>query len=62
MHLTGIKIALAEVQNNDGIKLFMYFRLAEYLSDALDTLRPPAPPEGVPLSELGAWLHAHHKI
>jgi hypothetical protein len=46
VHLTGIKVTLAEV-HNDNIKLFMYFRLADYLSDALHTLRPPpAPPEG----------------
>lgn len=32
---------------NGTLKMFMYFRLADYLADALDTLRPPPIPAGV---------------
>jgi hypothetical protein len=49
-HLTGIKLALSP-DRNDVLKLLMYYRLADYLSDALQTLRPPPPPSpenGIP--------------
>lgn len=41
-HLTGIN--LAGSPPNDLLKLSMYYRLADYLSDALHTLRPPPLP------------------
>ncbi len=56
-HLTGIKFPLspsASEVRNDLLKGFMYFRLADYLSEALHTLRPPPlPPEGGLLGMLG---------
>jgi hypothetical protein len=49
-HLTGIKFPLSpsfpSELRNDLLKRFMYYRLANYLSEALHTLRPPPPPEG----------------
>jgi hypothetical protein len=53
-HLTGIKLALSP-DRNDVLKLLMYYRLADYLSDALQTLRPPPPPSpenGIPWTSL----------
>jgi hypothetical protein len=53
-HLTGIKLALSP-NRNDVLKLLMYYRLADYLSDALQTLRPPPPPSpenGIPWTSL----------
>jgi hypothetical protein len=62
-HLTGIKLTpLSELTASDTIKEFMYFQLADYLSDPLDTLRPPAPPADLPLSELGTWVRNQHRI
>ena len=47
-HLTGIKLPLSPdlETRNVLLKLSMYYRLADYLSDALKTLRPPPLPEG----------------
>jgi hypothetical protein len=42
-HLTGIDITLPE---NAIVKSFMYYRLADYLAEALHTLRPPPLPMG----------------
>jgi hypothetical protein len=49
-HLTGIKLLPSQSfrhpeDRNLLIKVLMYFRLADYLSDALHTLRPPPLPE-----------------
>jgi hypothetical protein len=44
--LTGLQIALPSVLQNEVLKLFMYHRLADYLADALHTLRPPPLPGG----------------
>ena len=45
-HVTGIKLPLSPSElRNDLLKRFMYYRLADYLSEALHTLRPPPPPE-----------------
>jgi hypothetical protein len=56
-HLTGLKFPLSPPSKlgNDLIKRFMYYRLADYLSEALQTLRPPPPPpsEGEILGILG---------
>src|SRR5262249_46367882 len=41
-HLTGATLPL----HKDLLKQFMYYRLADYLAEALNTLRPPPPPEG----------------
>ena len=38
-HLTGTNLA-GGPPPNELLKLFMYYRLADYLSDALHTLRP----------------------
>jgi hypothetical protein len=43
-HLTGINLA-GGPPSNELLKLLMYYRLADYLSDALHTLRPPPLPE-----------------
>jgi hypothetical protein len=51
-HLTGIKLAGSPARN-EFLKELMYYRLADYLSDALQTLRPPLPPEGGLLGMLG---------
>jgi hypothetical protein len=45
-HLTGLHFAAPVAGNNELLKLFTYYWLADYLSSALQTLRPPAPPEG----------------
>jgi hypothetical protein len=53
-HLTGIQRTLplpSEIDNNI-LKSFMYHRLTDYLSVALNTLRPPPLPEG---GLLGLW-------
>jgi hypothetical protein len=42
--LTGTNLALSP-DHNYFLKWLMYYRLAGYLSDALQTLRPPPPPE-----------------
>lgn len=39
-HLTGLTLPL----HPDLLKRFIYYRLADYLSEALRTLRPPPPP------------------
>jgi len=56
-HLTGIKFPLSQSLDpklrNDLLKRFMYYRLADYLSNALHTLRPPPIPEGGLLGMLG---------
>lgn len=56
-HLTGIKFPLSPSLDpklrNDLLKRFMYYRLADYLSNALHTLRPPPIPEGGLLGMLG---------
>jgi hypothetical protein len=39
-HLTGLTVPMDPVL----VKLFIYYRLADYLSAALHTLRPPPPP------------------
>jgi hypothetical protein len=46
-HLTGVKLPLSSPSavGNWLLKQFMYFRLADYLSEALNTLRPPPLPE-----------------
>jgi hypothetical protein len=61
-HLTGIHATLPDPTfDNDLLKGFMYHRLAHYLADALQTLRPPPLPEGGILSGLfqtpqhGGW-------
>jgi hypothetical protein len=52
-HLTGLKETLPlPVGLDNNILRFMYHRLADYLADALHTLRPPPPPEGGVLSGL----------
>jgi hypothetical protein len=62
-HLTGIKLPLSPdlEHRNLLLKLSMYYRLADYLSDALQTLRPPPlppPPDGgIPWTSL-ARLYA----
>jgi hypothetical protein len=59
-HLTGIKKTLplpSDVDNN-FLKLLMYHRLADYLADALHTLRPPPLPEGGILGGLFATDNA----
>jgi hypothetical protein len=43
-HLTGINLA-GGPPSNEVLKLLMYYRLADYLSDALHTLPPPPPPQ-----------------
>ena len=46
-HLTGIRLPLMpspSKRQSDLLKRFMYYRLADYLSEALHTLRPPPPP------------------
>jgi hypothetical protein len=56
-HLTGINLPLSPdpEDRNLFLKLSMYLRLAFYLSDALQTLRPPPPPEGgIPWTSLAA--------
>jgi hypothetical protein len=47
-HLTGIQSEgfITSVLGSSGLRLFMYHRLADYLADALHTLRPPALPMG----------------
>lgn len=52
-HLTGIKLPWSPAARNELLKEIMYYRLADYLSDALHTLRPPLPPEGGLLGMLG---------
>jgi hypothetical protein len=56
-HLTGMEamLPLAFSDSNLILKIFMYHRLADYLADALHTLRPPPPPAG---GLLGALLGA----
>jgi len=49
-YLTGTKLPL----HPDLLKPFMYYRLADYLSDVLQTLRPPPPIEGGLLGMLDA--------
>jgi hypothetical protein len=44
-HLTGIN--LVGSPPNDLLKLSTYYRLADYLSDALHTLRPPPLPQSM---------------
>jgi hypothetical protein len=45
-HLTGLQtpLPLPSGVDNDFLKAFMYHRLADYLSTALHTLRPPPLP------------------
>jgi len=52
-HITGmqIKLPLPLGLGNQHLKEFMYFQLADYLANALQTLRPPPLPK-----ELGALL------
>jgi hypothetical protein len=45
-HLTGINLA-GGPPSNALLKLLMYYRLADYLSDALHTLRPPPLPQSM---------------
>jgi hypothetical protein len=50
-HLTGVKFrtglaATPSASGNNLLKRFVYYQLADYLSEALNTLRPPPPPEG----------------
>jgi hypothetical protein len=53
-HLTGIKFPwVLAPSSNDFLKRFMYFRLADYLSEALHTLRPPPLPDSGLLGMLG---------
>ena len=61
-HLTGIQAPAPDFIGSqddrdisDLLKRFMYFRLADYLSEALHTLQPPPPPpnEGGLLGMLG---------
>jgi len=56
-HLTGIKFPLSQSLDpklrNDLLKRFMYYCLADYLSNALHTLRPPPILEGGLLGMLG---------
>jgi hypothetical protein len=42
-HLTGVKLPGPGVPPPDLLKRFMYYQLANYLSDAFQTLRPPPP-------------------
>jgi hypothetical protein len=71
MHRSLAEILTEEQQNNkqivkqltgvegspDGAKIFMYFQLADYLAEALQTLRPPPLPPTVGLSGLGALFN-----
>jgi hypothetical protein len=44
--ITGLQIKLPNPSLAPTLKLFMYHRLADYLSNALDTLKPPPLPMG----------------
>lgn len=44
--VTGVQIKLPNPTLAPTLKLFMYHRLADYLSNALDTLKPPPLPMG----------------
>jgi hypothetical protein len=59
-HLTGIQktLPLPSGLDNDILKWLMYHRLADYLADALQTLRPPPLPEGGILGGLFATENA----
>jgi hypothetical protein len=53
-NVTGMQIRLpSPIFENDFLKAFMYHRLADYLADALHTLRPPPLPAGGLLGGLG---------
>ena len=43
-HVTGVVTTLPSTVLGSYLKMFMYHRLADYLSDALHTLKPPPPP------------------
>jgi hypothetical protein len=45
-NVTGLQATLPAPVLEPYLKLFMYHRLSDYLSDALDTLKPPPLPEG----------------
>lgn len=51
-HVTGLSLTLPSKPLGPYLKMFMYHRLADYLSDALKTLRPPPLPSGGILSGL----------
>ncbi|PDT64061.1 hypothetical protein CO683_40605 [Bradyrhizobium ottawaense] len=44
--VTGLQIKFPNPVLTPTLKLFMYHRLADYLSKALDTLKPPPLPMG----------------
>jgi len=43
-HLTGVKLPPSPIPRSELLKRFMYYQLADYLSGAFQTLRPPPPP------------------
>jgi hypothetical protein len=51
-HVTGVVTTLPSAVLGSYLKMFMYHRLADYLSDALHTLKPPPLPSGGILSGL----------
>jgi hypothetical protein len=51
-HVTGFQLKLPHAPLAPLLKPFMYHRLADYLSEALNTLKPPPLPEGGILSGL----------
>lgn len=57
-NVTGLGITLPSKPLGPYLKMFMYHRLADYLSDALKTLRPPPLPAGGLLSGLSALFPA----
>jgi hypothetical protein len=57
-HVTGLVMKLPSLLGRSYLKLFMYHRLSDYLSDALHTLRPPPLPAGGVLSGLFGILNA----
>jgi hypothetical protein len=46
-NLTGFDLSLSSSDDQTFLKLFMYYRLADYLADALQILRPPPPSGGL---------------
>jgi hypothetical protein len=55
-HLTGMQPTLSD---EEILRWLMYYRLADYLADALHTLPPPPPPEG---GLFGNWSQQRIRI
>ncbi|WP_262048171.1 hypothetical protein [Bradyrhizobium sp. Bra78] len=58
--VTGISLKLPSPTLAPTLKMFMYHRLADYLSDALKTLKPPPLPSGGLLAGLGEYFGQSH--